>query len=95
MAASSEGQYPLHECVFSGNVRKLSSLLRSHDVSAKDKYGESASTLPRRRPVPLAPNFASAKIPFRGAPSPCLHYTGIIKCEIRLCPPPSCFGAGD
>ncbi|CAG2057664.1 unnamed protein product [Timema podura] len=29
---------PLHECVFSGDVRKLSSLLRTNDVSKKDKH---------------------------------------------------------
>ncbi|KAF4523581.1 hypothetical protein B566_EDAN014329 [Ephemera danica] len=37
--ADTKEQYLLHECVFSNNVRKLSSLLRSHDVSQKDKYG--------------------------------------------------------
>nr|CAD7572179.1 unnamed protein product [Timema californicum] len=30
---------PLHECVFSGDVRKLSSLLRTNDVAKKDKHG--------------------------------------------------------
>nr|CAD7441973.1 unnamed protein product [Timema bartmani] len=33
---------PLHECVFSGDVRKLSSLLRTNDVSKKDKHGNTA-----------------------------------------------------
>lgn len=34
------GEYfPLHECVFSGDVRRLSGLLRLHDVSKKDKHG--------------------------------------------------------
>ncbi|VVC87993.1 ankyrin repeat domain-containing protein 13C-B [Leptidea sinapis] len=35
-------KFPLHECVFVGDVRKLSSLLRSHDVTVKDKHGNSA-----------------------------------------------------
>jgi hypothetical protein len=30
---------PLHECVFSGDVRRLSGLLRLHDVTKKDKHG--------------------------------------------------------
>ena len=30
---------PLHECVFSGDVRKLSALLRLNDVAKKDKHG--------------------------------------------------------
>ncbi|XP_023954986.1 ankyrin repeat domain-containing protein 13C [Bicyclus anynana] len=34
--------YPLHECVFGGDVRKLSSLLRFHDVTRKDKHGNTA-----------------------------------------------------
>lgn len=31
---------PLHKCIFSGEIRKLSQLLRTNDVSAKDKHGE-------------------------------------------------------
>ncbi|KAI5642251.1 hypothetical protein NE865_05613 [Phthorimaea operculella] len=34
-----EESYPLHECVFGGDVRKLSALLRQHDVTRKDKHG--------------------------------------------------------
>ncbi|XP_072935786.1 ankyrin repeat domain-containing protein 13C [Epargyreus clarus] len=34
--------FPLHECVFVGDVRKLSSLLRFNDVTRKDKHGNSA-----------------------------------------------------
>jgi hypothetical protein len=30
---------PLHECVFTGDVRRLSGLLRLNDVSKKDKHG--------------------------------------------------------
>jgi hypothetical protein len=30
---------PLHECVFSGDVRRLSGLLRLNDVAKKDKHG--------------------------------------------------------
>lgn len=32
--------FPLHECVFSGNIRKLSQLLRTNDVAKKDKHGK-------------------------------------------------------
>ncbi|KAJ9587842.1 hypothetical protein L9F63_018714, partial [Diploptera punctata] len=34
--------YPLHDCVFSGDVRRLSSLLRVNDVTKKDKHGNTA-----------------------------------------------------
>ncbi|KAF9411019.1 hypothetical protein HW555_010065 [Spodoptera exigua] len=37
-----EDVYPLHECIFIGDVRKLSSLLRNHDVARKDKHGNTA-----------------------------------------------------
>jgi hypothetical protein len=33
-------EFPLHECVFRGDIRQLSQLLRSHDVAQKDKHGE-------------------------------------------------------
>lgn len=39
--AESKEQFPLHECIFLNNVRKLSSLLRNKDVAEKDKYGKS------------------------------------------------------
>lgn len=32
--------YPLHECVFKGDLRQLSQLLRVHDVSQKDVHGK-------------------------------------------------------
>ncbi|XP_064624930.1 ankyrin repeat domain-containing protein 13C-like isoform X2 [Lineus longissimus] len=32
-------EFPLHECVFKGDIRQLSQLLRSHDVTQKDKHG--------------------------------------------------------
>lgn len=31
---------PLHKCIFNGDIRKLSQLLRTNDPSAKDKHGE-------------------------------------------------------
>jgi len=40
--AEGEGCYPLHECVFRADVRKLSGLLRSNDVEKKDKHGNTA-----------------------------------------------------
>lgn len=42
MTSNTEEDYPLHECVFGGDVRKLSSLLRYHDVTKKDKHGNTA-----------------------------------------------------
>lgn len=32
-------EFPLHKCVFSGDLRKLSALIRIHDVSTRDKHG--------------------------------------------------------
>ena len=41
-----EGEsYPLHECVFSGDVRKLSALIRTHDVAKRDKHGMLSNSL--------------------------------------------------
>ncbi|XKL64110.1 hypothetical protein PGB90_004196 [Kerria lacca] len=38
-----ESEFPLHECVFNGDLKKLSSLLRSDiDISKKDKHGNTA-----------------------------------------------------
>ncbi|XP_075413408.1 ankyrin repeat domain-containing protein 13C isoform X3 [Tenrec ecaudatus] len=31
--------YPVHECVFKGDVRRLSSLIRTHPISQKDNHG--------------------------------------------------------
>ncbi|XP_021701564.1 ankyrin repeat domain-containing protein 13C isoform X1 [Aedes aegypti] len=36
---SDDESFPLHECVFRGDTRKLSQLLRSHEPSGKDKHG--------------------------------------------------------
>ena len=32
--------FPLHECVFNGDTRKLSLLLRTHEIAEKDKHGK-------------------------------------------------------
>lgn len=32
--------FPVHECVFKGDVRRLSSLIRTHSISQKDVHGE-------------------------------------------------------
>ena len=32
--------FQLHECVFNADIKVLSKLLRSHDVSKKDKHGK-------------------------------------------------------
>lgn len=40
MADDNDSQcFPLHECVFNGDIRKLSQLLRTNDVTKKDKHG--------------------------------------------------------
>uniref|UniRef100_A0A672ZDV7 Ankyrin repeat domain-containing protein 13C-like n=1 Tax=Sphaeramia orbicularis TaxID=375764 RepID=A0A672ZDV7_9TELE len=37
---TSEGlEFPVHECVFRGDVRRLSSLIRTHSISQKDVHG--------------------------------------------------------
>jgi hypothetical protein len=33
-------RYPLHRAVFEGNLRKVSSLLREHDIGKKDCHGK-------------------------------------------------------
>lgn len=34
-----ELQFPVHECVFKADVRRLSSLIRTHSISQKDVHG--------------------------------------------------------
>lgn len=36
---SEELDFPVHECVFKGDVRRLSSLIRTHSISQKDVHG--------------------------------------------------------
>lgn len=40
-----EEEFPLHKCVFSGDLRKLSALIRVFDVSKRDKHGMSISSV--------------------------------------------------
>lgn len=40
MADDDDNLCPLHKCIFSGDIRKLSQLLRTNDPSAKDKHGK-------------------------------------------------------
>lgn len=35
-------EFPVHECVFRGDVRRLSSLIRTQNISQKDVHGECA-----------------------------------------------------
>lgn len=37
-----DDSFPLHECVFEGDIRKLSSFIRHNDVAKKDKHGNTA-----------------------------------------------------
>ncbi|XP_019698102.1 ankyrin repeat domain-containing protein 13C isoform X2 [Harpegnathos saltator] len=39
MAEKKGERYPLHRCIFQGDVKMLSSLLETHDVAEKDKQG--------------------------------------------------------
>ena len=36
---SEDLDFPVHECVFKGDVRRLSSLIRTHSISQKDVHG--------------------------------------------------------
>lgn len=36
---SGSSSFALHQCIFAGDIRRLSQLLRTHDVAAKDKHG--------------------------------------------------------
>lgn len=38
--------FPVHECVFKGDVRRLSSLIRTHSISQKDVHGNPLSLSP-------------------------------------------------
>lgn len=38
-------QFPVHECVFKGDVRRLSSLIRTHTISQKDVHGKNTVLL--------------------------------------------------
>ncbi|KAF0300336.1 Ankyrin repeat domain-containing protein 13C [Amphibalanus amphitrite] len=37
--ALSRTEYPLHECVYKGKIKKIPNLLRQHDIDGKDKHG--------------------------------------------------------
>lgn len=45
MAQKESELFPLHKCVFQGDVRLLGSLIRTHDIAAKDKQGVSRDDL--------------------------------------------------
>lgn len=38
--SDADSVYPVHECVFRGDVRKLSSLIRTQNIAQKDVHGE-------------------------------------------------------
>lgn len=31
--------YPIHKCIFQGDIKSLSTLIRTHDIAEKDKHG--------------------------------------------------------
>lgn len=39
---SPNNNYALHQCIFDGDIRRLSKLLRTNDVAAKDKHGKNS-----------------------------------------------------
>lgn len=39
-----DSEFPVHECVFKGDVRRLSSLIRTHSISQKDVHGNISVT---------------------------------------------------
>lgn len=39
MAQKGGEKYLLHKCIFQGDVKTLSSLIRTHDIAEKDKQG--------------------------------------------------------
>lgn len=43
---STDFDFPVHECVFRGDVRRLSSLIRTHSISQKDVHGECPTSAP-------------------------------------------------
>ena len=40
MAATTAERYPLHKAVFEGNLRKVSSCLRTCDIEEQDVHGK-------------------------------------------------------
>ena len=34
-------EFPLHKCIFNGDLKTLSSLIKTHDIDEKDKQGKS------------------------------------------------------
>lgn len=40
---SEDLDFPVHECVFKGDVRRLSSLIRTHSISDKDVHGKASA----------------------------------------------------
>ncbi|KAG8507901.1 Ankyrin repeat domain-containing protein 13C [Galemys pyrenaicus] len=45
VGGSCPAQYPVHECVFKGDVRRLSSLIRTHNIGQKDNHDQHVSTV--------------------------------------------------
>lgn len=42
---SDDLEFPVHECVFKGDVRRLSSLIRTHSISQKDVHGKLSAVM--------------------------------------------------
>lgn len=47
--------FPVHECVFKGDVRRLSSLIRTQNIAQKDVHGESPGSSALKPGIPPLP----------------------------------------
>lgn len=47
--------FPVHECVFKGDVRRLSSLIRTQNIAQKDIHGESPGSSALKPGIPPPP----------------------------------------
>lgn len=65
MMAQEGDKYPLHRCIFQGDVKTLNILIRTHDITEKDKQGSLSlslslscwSTVPNAFRLPLSPAY--------------------------------------
>lgn len=61
MMAQEGDKYPLHRCIFQGDVKTLNILIRTHDITEKDKQGSLSlsrwSTVPNAFRLPLIPAY--------------------------------------
>uniref|UniRef100_A0A2K6EQA4 Ankyrin repeat domain 13C n=1 Tax=Propithecus coquereli TaxID=379532 RepID=A0A2K6EQA4_PROCO len=73
---SCPAHYPVHECVFKGDVRRLSSLIRTHNIGQKDNH---ASDMPPQ--APLEQTLLSSPLPISQAKCREIMTNSVIACE--------------